>query len=86
MTSLTPQALFDFADQFARRKESTGKGTNYPTFRQAAKRFGVTLDEVEQACLDWQGDGYMQPAVGMGGQHGCFKFENKGDWLVEAYH
>lgn len=83
---MTPEQLFDFANGFARRAETAGAGTTYPTFRDAAKRFKVRHDEIEQACQDWdQSGGYMQPAVGVGGSGGATAFACRGDWLVEAY-
>lgn len=87
---LDPEKLFQYADRYARRSEAAGKGTKYPTFRMAAKRFGVALDEIEQACDDYQGDGYMQPATGLSvggnvGMRGAASFATRGEWLVEAY-
>lgn len=82
---MTPEQLFNYADAFARRSESSGKGTVYPTFRMAAKSFKVTLNAIEEACQDWCGDGYMQAATGFRAGNGIGSFEAKGDWLVEAY-
>lgn len=44
---MTPDELFNYADRFARRSEAEGKGTQYPTFRQAAKRFKVSLSDMK---------------------------------------
>ncbi len=87
---LNPEDLFRYADRYARRAEAAGKGTQYPTFRMAAKRFRVPMDEIEQACADYQGDGYMQPATGYGvggnvGMRGAARIATRGEWLVEAY-
>lgn len=82
---MTPEQLFDYANKYARRAESVGKGSQYPTFRQAAKRFKVTLSEVEDACEDYSGDGYMKAAVCIRAGNGIYSFKSKGDWLVEAY-
>lgn len=83
--AITPQALFDFATGYA-AAESQGRGTVYPTFREVARRFNATHDEIEQACQDWdQSHGYMQPAVGIRSGAGVAAFEHRGDCLVEAY-
>lgn len=82
---MSPDDLFNYAERFARRSEAEGKGTQYPTFRQAAKRFKVSLSAVEDACNDWDGEGYMKPATVFRSGSGIGSFDNKGDWLVEAY-
>lgn len=86
---MTPEALFKYADGFARRAEAKGDGTQYPTFRQVAKRFGVKYDDIEDAVADGQGrDGcgsYFGVAIGVQiqgvgyGVHGT-----RGEYLVEA--
>ncbi|MBP4081703.1 hypothetical protein [Aeromonas sp. MrichA-1] len=79
--TLTPEALFAYACGFAIRHEAS-----YPTFRQAAKRFNCTYDEIENACADWDGaNGYMAPSVGGATAGGFFEHEHRGDYLVEAY-
>lgn len=84
--AITPQALFDYATAYASKAESEGKGTAYPTFREVAKRFKASHEEIEQACQDWdQSTGYMQPAVGVRSGAGVAAFELRGDCLVEAY-
>ena len=83
---VSPDALFAYANRYARRAETAGRGTEYPTFRRAAKRFGVPLDAIEQACEEYDGTGYMRPAVAMGQPgHGYFLLETRGAYLVEAY-
>ncbi len=84
--SICPNALFEYAVRYAKRSEAAGRGTRHPTFRQAAHRFGATLDDVEQACEDFLGQGYMKPAVafGMPG-FGHADITPRGAWLVEAY-
>ena len=39
MKPVNPDQLFRYADRYARRQEKRGQGTQYPTFRKAAKRF-----------------------------------------------
>ncbi|MDU8350689.1 hypothetical protein RYA05_02155 [Pseudomonas syringae pv. actinidiae] len=85
-TEVDSKALFTYACNFARKNEESGKGTIYPKFRQAAKRFNANLDDIERACNDWDGSlGYMQPAVAVRSGNGIGDIERRGDWLVEAY-
>lgn len=83
---LSSDRLYAYVLRFTQRASAAGGHYLYPTFRQVAKRFNVTLDDVEQACYDWQGQGYMQPAVGFRtGGGGVGEYKNKGDWFVEAH-
>jgi len=80
--------LFSYVQNFARKNEEAGRGTQYPTFRQAAKRMKCTYDELQQLIDDYQGEGYMGAATGfqvggMGGGH--YHIETRGSYLVEAY-
>lgn len=85
-TEVDSKALFTYACNFARKSEEDGKGTVYPKFRQAAKRFKATLDDIERACSDWDGSlGYMQPAVAVRCGNGVGDIKNRGDWVIEAY-
>lgn len=79
---LTPETLFAYASGFAVKKTSG----QYPTFRQVAKRFNCTYDQIEDVCSDWDAaNGYMAPAVGGATAGGYFAYEHRGDYLVEAY-
>lgn len=83
---MTPDQLFEYANQFARQAEADGRGTQYPTFQIVAKRFRINHETIEQACDDFdQANAYMKPAVGV--RCGCAvgTFDRKGQWLVEAY-
>lgn len=83
---MTPDQLFQYATRYAARSVRQGRGTRYPTFREAATRFKVKHEDIEQACEDWdQSNGYMKPGVGIGGSGGFAAFEHKGEYLVEAY-
>jgi hypothetical protein len=83
---MTPEQLFEYAIQHARQAEADGKGTQYPTFQDVAKRFRVNHEAIEQACDDFdQANGYMKPAVGVRCGSAVGVFEHKGQWLVEAY-
>jgi hypothetical protein len=83
----TAQQVFDYADRFARRRERAGKGTQYPTLRDAARRFRCRIGDIEDAVesSDFE-DGYLGIAVALGipgvGSRG---FDCRGDCLVEAY-
>jgi DNA-binding transcriptional MocR family regulator len=77
---MTPQQLFDYASAFP---ETPGR--QYPTVREAALHFGVTQQDVVNACEDWHGDGYMKPATGFKTGSGIGTYTRRGDWLVEAY-
>lgn len=76
---MTPQQLFAFASGFAQTQRS------YPSVRDAARHFRTSQQAVLDACDDWHGEGYMQPAVGLRSGCGVGVFESPGDYLVEAY-
>jgi hypothetical protein len=84
--TIQPSALFAYADRFARRNEYAGRGTQYPTMRQAAVRFRCKLDDIEDATQDYQEDGYLglACAVAIPGV-GSADITPRGAWLVEAY-
>jgi hypothetical protein len=82
--------LWRWARGYAKRHEDTGKGTQYPTMREATKRFRCTLDDIENVIGDDLGeeDRYLGIATavragGMGG--GVAEIEARGDYLIEAY-
>lgn len=84
--TICPNALFRYADKFAKRNEAAGKGTVYPTLRQAASRFRCRLDDIENACESYIGEGYLGVACGIGIQGvGAALIEHRSNWLVEAY-
>lgn len=82
---LTPQTLFDYATTFCKTEELAGNGSCYPTFREAARYFRVKLSDIQQACDDWQGEGYMQAGVGGRTGQGHYPHEAMGEYQVEAY-
>ncbi len=84
---MTPQELFDYADRFATKHEAKGKGTVYPTLRQAAKRFRCTYDDIQDAVDGWQADeGYLGIAVATGiSGAGYANIIPRGAQLIEAY-
>ena len=83
---MTPEELFRYADRFARRNECAGKGTKYPTVRQAAKRFRTTqasvTDAVEGAYIE---NAYFALAVAVGISGVGHAALEGGDQLIEAY-
>jgi hypothetical protein len=84
--TISAQALFDFASDYARRSEAADKGTQYPTLRVVARRFRVTHDQIEDACNEWDSkEGYLGIAVGFRTGAGWGSYANRGDCLVEAY-
>jgi len=82
---VTPQQLFDFASTYASTAEAEGKTAQYPSVREAARKFNVTQQAIRDACDEYHGKGYMRPAVGfaVGGRIGAHA--TPGDHLVEAY-
>lgn len=83
---MTPQQLFDFANNYARNSESSGRGTKYPSFAEVSRRFRASHSAIESACADWdQSLGYMNPAVAVGGSGGICSIKSRGEYLVEAY-
>ena len=90
LPNMTPEALYKYAANFARRSEATDKGTVWPTFRQIAKRFGVKYDDIEDAVNDGQGrDGcgeYFGVSIGIAIQGvGYAQHDTRGEYVVEAY-
>ena len=79
---LTPTTLFEFARDFSRPH---GSNWDCPTLKEAAKHFGVAMIRIEEACLDYQGDGYLGIAVGIGGNGGAGRIGQRSRHLVEAY-
>lgn len=58
----------------------------YPTFRQAAKRFRTTLDEIERAIEDYRGEGYLGAAVALGIPGvGVAEITPRGEYQIETY-
>lgn len=88
---MTGEQLFKYADRFALRSEARGEGTQWPTFRQIAKRFKVRHYEIEDAVessqgSDWIRGGYFGVAVGVQIQGvGYAEHDTRGEYQVEAY-
>lgn len=84
--AFSAKALFDFVLAFSSEPANIKNGEQYPNFKTVAKHFGVTYDQIEIACEDWNGDeGYMGYAVGARAGGGHYEFNTRGEYLVEAY-
>ena len=85
-TKPTAETVFNYANRFARRNEKAGRGTRYPTVRQAAKRFRVTqssiVDIVEGSDID---GAYFELAVALGIPGVGNASLEGGDQMIEAY-
>lgn len=77
--AVTWRELFDYANR--RRK----KGRPDPTFREAARRFRATLDEIEVAAEDAKGSGLpCDITVGFRCGAGIAEFK-RGEWSLETW-
>lgn len=90
MNSMTPANLYAYAYKVAKRSEARGEGTQYPTFRQVAKRFKVKYDDIEDAVSDGQGRNDCGEYFGVGigvAISGCGyrQHDTRGEYEVEAY-
>lgn len=87
MKTLNSNKLFEYAMQFCKDSIANGKGSDFPTFRQVARKFRVKLEEVQNAIDDFSADGkkYMETIVGIqtGAGHGYF--DKVSDYKVEAW-
>lgn len=73
---------------WARRKTDAGV---VPTLRMAARRFGVSMQTIEDV-IEWEPMPYEPPfekylglAVALGSSQGGVGELKRGDWIVEAY-
>lgn len=87
---LTPDTLFDWAVTVSRKKaDGQHVAFVHPTYREAARHFGVSLDAIAEAIEDWGGEregrGYMATAVGFQSGNGSAAFERRGQYLIEAF-
>lgn len=85
MRTLTADYLFAYANQIARNAEAENKGTVYPTIREAARHFRVRQQDIEDACNDYTGPGYLGLIVGIRTGAGIGSYDRRGDCQVEAY-
>lgn len=84
-TKLTSRELFDWANKYARNSEAAGRGTEYPTLRMAARRYGRGQEAIAELVDEGAEEGYLGLAVGISTAAGHGLFESRGDCLIEAY-
>jgi hypothetical protein len=76
---VTAERLYRYASGYQGRHQA------WPTLRTCAQRFGCSLDAVEAAVEQYQGDGYLGVAVALG-VRGAGHFDlPRAQHLVEAY-
>lgn len=87
MAKLTAPNLWTWARAHAKRHEDAGRGTQYPTAREATKRFRCTLDDIENIVGDdlEDDDKYLGLGVAYGVNNLFAEIEHRGDYIVEAY-
>lgn len=85
MSYVQPDDLFKYADRFARRSERAGKGTEYPTLRQCARRFKCSHEDIVLSVEDGPSHaGYLGIVAGVRAHDGIAEYEGL-DRQVEAY-
>lgn len=86
---MNAKQVYHYASRFASRAEASGRGTQYPSVRQAARRFRCkiadVLECVESADARDVGGNYFALAVGIRAGGGVGSFDSEGDYLIEAY-
>ncbi len=82
---LTPEELFNWANEYARKSEAAGGGTRYPTLRMATRRYGVSQARIEELLDEGTDLGYLGLAVGVRTTSGVGTIEPRDECLVEAY-
>ena len=86
---MNPSQLFNYARGVADRNEAAGRGTRFPTVRQAAARFRCKqadiVSAVEDADREAIGAEYFGLAVGGMAGSGYFAHSAQGDYEIEAY-
>lgn len=85
MSRVSAERVFRYADRFARRAEAAGRGTQYPTMRQAANALRCTYAELEAAVAEYQGVGYLGIAVAIGLPGFGYAELARGEQQIEAY-
>jgi len=83
----TGKQLWKWANKKTKAAENAGEGSVCPTFREAAKCFGCSYDDIEDAINDPPDDvEYLNlaDAIGIPG-YGYANMDSRGAWLIEAY-
>lgn len=84
----TDLQVFRYAERFASRAEAAGRGTQWPTLQQAARRFRCRISDVEEAVegSSLDGDHYFGIAVAVGiSGVGYAPHDHRGECQIEAY-
>lgn len=90
MSYVDPKTLYAYARKFADRAERSGRGTQFPTVRLAAKRFRCKQADILMSVEDGAGlgsvPGYFGISVGrqIAGV-GHASHDREGDYEIEAY-
>jgi hypothetical protein len=66
MITLSINELFRYANDYARQHAGDGRGTVYPTFKEASNHFGVSMRLIEQICDEHSELGYLGAATARG--------------------
>jgi hypothetical protein len=89
MKQVNADALFDYAMAFCKASEEKDRGSDYPTFREAAKKFKVRISDIEEAVETFHNDNqderYMDAIVGVRCGAGIAPYNRVGDYKIEAY-
>lgn len=79
--------LWRWARAYAKKHEDAGRGSQYPTMREATKRFRCSMDDIENVISDDLGDEdrYLGLIVAHGVNNLVGAIEHRGDYGIEAY-
>jgi len=87
MKTVNSNDLFNYALQFCKDSIAKDRGSDFPTFREVAKKFRVRMAAIQEAIEDFENDRnrYMDTIVGVRCGAGIGSFKNMGDYKVEAW-
>jgi hypothetical protein len=83
-SSLTPEALYAYAMSFHEKAVARDARRQFPSFREASKRFRCSHDDIENAIDSYEGPGYMGAVVGYQCGSGIAEISVRGDHLIEV--
>lgn len=81
----SPDEVFDWADTYTRERVAADRSTIYPTLAMAARKWGVTIEEIDEVIDEGTQKGYLGVGVALGNAVGHYTFKYRGECLVEAY-
>lgn len=76
--TFNPEKVFKWADKYISKKKQL------PTLRAACKRFKCSLDDIESAVYDYDGERYFGIAVAHGTYSGVADIESRSNFLLEV--